>query len=141
MSAGNSILIANAMVDAITEAALLQTVTAARRYVVDFDLKEMTTARVSMVPSAVREAMQSRGTDVIEIDIDVAVQKRAITSEECDALMALTDQIVALFRFVDIGDDTAKNTAVDRRFIYDQEGLQDKRLFTSIATMTFKLIG
>jgi hypothetical protein len=139
VSAEISIQIADAMVEAINAAELSAEVEAVRRYVVAFDLRELGAVRVSVVPAAVRESMSSRGSDSVEIDIDLAVQRIAHHEADVDALMRLTDDLVALFRFVYLpNDNDARNTAVARKFIYDAEGLEAKKLFTSLSTLTFR---
>lgn len=137
--AATSIEIADTMAVMIDDATLAEPVAALVQYVVAYDLKDMATLRVSIVPAAVRESMHARGMTKTEIDIDLAVQKFVADQAAANALMLLTDEIVALFRFVDLNDDTAKNTATVRKFIYDPDGFEKRKLFTSLCTLTFTL--
>jgi hypothetical protein len=138
MSATNALDIADAMVAAINAETFNPAIVAGRAYVVAMDLRTLKTIQVNVVPKSVETTRAGRGFQTASIEIDLAVQRVSATLEECDAMMAITDQIVALFEFQDLGN-LAKNTKTERKFIYDSEGLETKKLFTSLTTFTFEL--
>ena len=84
---------------------LSQPVTAQRYYLPEFDLKDMDTLHVSVVPAELDEEVADRSHDRAEYKIHVAVQKRVTTQdppgldqEAIDGLMQLVQEIDDLFR-------------------------------------------
>jgi hypothetical protein len=139
MSAQKAVTIADEMVDVINAETFSIPLTAERLYTVANDLRDLKTIKVSIVPKSVETVRTGRGFQTAKILIDLAVQRTADDAEQCDALMTIADQIVGLFEFVDLPSEFAKNTATDRKFIYDAEGLETKKLFTALTTLTFEL--
>ena len=139
MSAHHAITIADAIVETINDATLSVPVTAVRRYLVRFNQVDLAGLQVSVVPSERKDTMHTRGTINRSIMIDVGIQKRATQESELDGLMDLTDEILGLFEFGCLVDPAATNVEIDHRLLYDPETLEKNRIFTSIATLTFRL--
>jgi hypothetical protein len=138
MSSQAALQIADEMVDVINAETFAVPLTAERLYTVANDLRDLKTIKVSIVPKSVATARTGRGFQTATIEIDLAVQRTAADAEQCDALMTIADQVAALFEFVDLPSDFAKNTATERKFIYDAEGLETKKLFTALTTLTYE---
>lgn len=143
--------IADAMVAEINAASLEQTVEAQRFYVPVYDLqKDLGSLKVSVVPKEIPQVqMMTRHSDDFTYNVDVAVQQKlpatAIALPDiiafCDPLMLLMEQIIDLFR----GKPLAAVPGVEcmgvaNPFLYAPDMLDEVRVFTSIATLTFKLV-
>jgi len=91
--------IAQAVVDALNAAPqpFAEAFTAVRSYRPQFDLEDMTTLHVTVVPRTRDGSTPSRGTAQDKIVIDVAVQKRldekVADDGQIDALIDLTERI------------------------------------------------
>ena len=77
-----------------------QAFTAARQYRPQFDLVELKTVRVSVVPKAIGITGLMRNANQHDVSIDVAVQKKVSPTDpaELDGLMLLTEQIADLLQ-------------------------------------------
>lgn len=133
------IQIADAVVDAINAATLDYTVTAARAYVPVADVKDLTTLRVTVVPRDLAAAADTRHTDLFTYNVDVAVQKVLPADVSAiDPYMRLVEQIADVFRGKALAGYTdATCTAIANAPIYDPGHMDEKRVFTSVITLTF----
>jgi len=138
--------IAKAVVNAINAATLSQPVDAKRYYLPEFDLKEMDSLHVSVVPAELDEEVADRSRDRAEYKIHVAVQKRVsrrdppgFDAEAIDALMHLVEEIADVFRHkvLSPGVTWAKT---ENKPIYDPKQLKEHGLFTSLLELTFRTI-
>ena len=121
--------------------------TAVRHYRPLFDLAELKTLRVSVVPKGIEITRLGRNANQHDVSVDVAVQKKlddpAPGSEaaEMDGLMLLAGQIADFFRLRRL---TAQPSAVwmktEHSPIYALEHLEQKRVFTSVLTFTFSVM-
>lgn len=115
--------------------------TAARLYQPFFELKEMGTLRVSVVPAELTITPLGRGSSQHDIEIDVAVQKKlaAASNAEIDALMNLAEAIADHFRHKLLpGHATAAWVATVNAPVFSQEHLERFRQFTSVIRFTFR---
>ena len=97
--------IADAVVAALNGAKLSLPVNAQRYYLPEFDLKDMDTLHVSVVPAELDEEIADRTRDRAEYKIHVAVQQRVAQNDPpglnqaaIDGLMQLVQDIDDLFR-------------------------------------------
>ena len=133
--------IADAVVAALNGQSFSQSVTAQREYRVEYNLKDMKDQRVTVVPKAVEMTTAGRGLAQNDIQIDLAVQKKLTAGDnpEIDTLMGLVQEIAefvrATGRFGDAMWVRAENTP-----IYSQEHLGEMRLFTSVLTVTLRVM-
>ena len=118
--------------------------TAMRAYRPVFSLPELETLRVTVMPREYKGTPQTRGKDQYDYQIDVAVQKKIDldTVKEGDALMALVEEIQTHFRggrlaayegaaWVKAANDPA----------YVPEHIDQRKVFTSVATLTYRVLG
>ena len=137
------ITIADAVVEALNGASLSQPFTAERHYQPAFDLPEMADLRVSVVPKSVEVLSSSRNQNQHDYAIDVGVQKRVADDAEADLLMKLAEEVADLFRLgrvqVDgVGSVPLLTVATDP--VFAPEHLTEKRVFTSVVTLTFRVL-
>ncbi len=133
--------IADAVVAELNDGSFSQAFTALRKYRPEFELKELAELQVTVVPRSLERSIAGRGCRQIDYDIDIAVQKRISDDADCDALMGLVQEII------DYLDDHSLTAYPAARWvkivndpIYAPEHLQDKRSFTSILTLTYRVL-
>jgi hypothetical protein len=133
--------IADAVVAQLNAASFSQPLTAERHYLPQFELADMTTLRVSVVPRSVASKGLDRNRDSFDYRIDVAVQKKLDpTPENLDALMVLVEEIADHFRSEPLaGYPQARCTEVENVPVYAPEHLDEFRQFTSVLTLTFRV--
>ncbi len=133
--------IADAVVAELNAAAFSLGFTAERHYLPKFELSELTTLRVSVVPREIASTSLDRNRDSFDYLIDVAVQKKVDPSvENLDALMALVEEIADHFRSEPlVGLPQARCTEVKNAPVYALEHLDEFRQFTSVLTLTFRV--
>lgn len=118
-----------------------QTFVAARHYRPQFDLAELKTLRVSVVPKGIAITGLMRSANQHDVSVDVAVQKKVnpADSAELDGLMTLVEQIADYFRLRRL---TALPMALwmktENLPVYAPEHMEQKQVFTSVLTLTFR---
>ncbi|GMV98589.1 MAG: hypothetical protein AMXMBFR83_29380 [Phycisphaerae bacterium] len=133
--------IAEAVVTALNGHTFSQPFTAQRAYRPVFDLKEMTDLHVTVVPKGVELTTAGRGLAQSDVQIDIGVQKKLAASDnaEIDPLLGLVQEIAefvrATARFADAAWVKTENTP-----IYSQEHLGELRQFTSVLTLTLRVM-
>ncbi len=134
--------LADAVVQALTEGDFGQPLSAQRCYVPLFDLKEMKSLHVTVVPKGITVAALARGLSQAECQIDVAVQKKFDKGDaaELDPLMMLIEAIVIHFdnRRLNVAGGAAC-VKVENKPIYAPEHFEKLRQFTSVITLTFRV--
>lgn len=118
-------------------------VTAKRDYLPDFDLADLKELRVSVVPAGRVDASLARNTAQRDLSIHVGVQQRVSLDEpgDLDALMELVEQIADFFRHRRLSAmPTAAWIKTEYLPVYSQEHLQQKQVFTSVLTLTFRVV-
>ena len=125
------------------------TFTAQRVYLPQYDLKDMIDLHVTVVPKGVVVQSASRAVSQYDYSIDVAVQKKllAITAggttdpAEIDPLMSLVEQIADFFRQRRLAEfPSAAWVRTEHTHLYAQEHMSDLRQFTSVLTLTFRVM-
>ena len=137
------IAIADAVVDSLNSATLSQALTAERHYQPVFDLPEMTALHVSVVPKGIEVLASSRNQNQHDYAIDIGIQQKVADDAEADALMALAEEIADHFRLsrvqiTGIGSIPVLKVATEP--VFAPEHLTEKRVFTSIITLTFRVL-
>ena len=120
-----------------------QAFTAARHYRPQFDLAELKTLRVSVVPKAIAVTGLMRSANQHDVSIDVAVQKKVSPDDaaELDGLMTLTEQIADFFRLRRLAAlPQALWTKTDNVPVYSPEHLEQKQVFTSVLTFSYRVV-
>ena len=133
--------IAGAVVTALNGHTFSQPFTAARAYLPVFDLKDMKDLHVTIVPRDNEMSTAGRAIAQSDVQVDVAVQKKLTTADatEIDALMGLVQEIAEFIRSTGrFGDGSWVRT--ENVPIYSPEHLGELRQFTSVLTLTLKVM-
>ena len=114
-----------------------QQFTAAARALPEYDLAQLKSLMVSVVPKSAELINLTRAVTNLEIEVDIAVQKKVSKELESDVegLLTLVSEIVKFVNRKDL--ENAKFKKVTNEPIYSSEHLNDKRLFTSLITVTY----
>ena len=135
--------IAEAVKDELNGGSFSQSFTAERHYQPVFELPEMKTLHVTVVPKGMTIHPASRGLIQHDYQIDIAVQKKFDTGEndELDVLMALVEEIGDFFRRRRLSSlPNAACVKIENTPIYAQEHMEQLRQFTSVITLTFRVL-
>jgi len=135
--------IADAVVAELNGRSFSQPLAAVRYYRPVFDLGEMQTLHVSVVPKGVTIERADRSRNQYDFAIDVAVQKKFQTGDntELDVLMALVEEIADFFRLRRLATyPDAVWVRTDNVPVYAPEHLEEFRQFTSVLTLTFRVV-
>jgi hypothetical protein len=133
--------IADAVVVALNGQTFSQPFTAARAYRAAFDLQEMKDLHVTVVPKGMELVTAGRGVAQSDLQIDIGVQKKLATGNdaEIDALMDLVQEIAEFIRATrQFGEAVWVKT--ENTPIYSQEHLGELRQFTSVLTLTLRVM-
>jgi hypothetical protein len=134
--------IADAVVAELNSASFSLPFTAVRHYQPTFDLMEMKTLHVSVVPRSLLAANAvDRNQASVDYLIDVGVQQKTDMSQAAlDSLMALVEEIADHFRGKPLaGYPVARCMVVKNEPIYFPDHLERLRQFTSVVTLTFRV--
>ncbi len=137
------IAIADAVVESLNSASFSQELTAERHYQPVFDLPEMTDLHVSVVPKSVEVLASSRNQNQHDYAIDIGIQQKVADDTEADSLMTLAEEITDHFRLGRVQVDGVGSVPVLKvatEPVFAPEHLTEKRLFTSIVTLTFRVL-
>ena len=135
--------IADAVVTELNAGTFSMPLEAKRHYRPIFDLAEMQDLHVTVVPKGLAIERLDRSRNQHDVAIDIAVQKKcqAADNTELDPLMALVEEIADFFRLRRLA---ARPEAVWIRTenvpIYAPEHLDELRQFTSVLTLTFRVV-
>ena len=135
--------IADSVVAELNAASLSMPLAAARHYVPSFELKDLSTLHVSVVPKTMAISKSDRTHNLHDIQIDVAVQKKfdAGDAAEIDPLMDFVEEIADFFRLRRLASyPNAHWIRTEHMPIYSQEHWDEMRQFTSVVTFTFRVV-
>jgi len=109
-----------------------------RRVLPDFDLAEMAGLKVTVVPKGVEIAGASRSLSQHDVQIDVGVQKKVGSDLDAEvaALCGLVEEIAAFLKGRRLTAAAWVRTANEP--VYSPDHLAEKRLFTSVLTVTYR---
>jgi len=130
-----------ATLNAPGEPGFSQAFTAARKALPAFDLADLAGLHVTVVPKGVEITGASRSLSQHDYQIDVGVQKKVGSEPETDvaALCGLVEEIaVFLRRRALTGVPGAAWVRSANEPVYSPEHLAEKRLFTSVLTITYR---
>jgi hypothetical protein len=133
--------IAEAVVTALNGHTFSQPFTAARAYRPVFDLKDMTDLHVTVVPKGVELTAAGRGLAQSDVQIDIGVQKKLAAGDnaEIDALVGLVQETAEFVRATGRFGEAAW-VKTENAPIYSQEHLGELRQFTSVLTLTLRVM-
>jgi len=134
--------IADAIVAELNGTAFVPPVTAERHYVPQFELPEMQSLHVTVVPKAAVLGMADRTRSQSDYSVDIAVQQKFETGDnaELDPLLSLVEQIADHFRGrrLDSYPDAAW-LRTEQTVLYAPEHMHELRQFTSVLTLTYRV--
>ena len=134
--------IADAIVAELTGGSFSQPITAQRAYKPTFDLQEMQDLHVTVVPKGLESQQSSRSMVQQDFQIDIGVQKKLDADDgEIDALMGLVEEIADFFRQGRL--EAVPNAALIRTEnapVFSPEHLSELRQFTSVLTLTYRML-
>jgi len=135
--------IADAVVTELTGGAFSQSFTPQRRVLPEHELAEMKDLRVTVVPRGVEITASSRTTSQHDVQIDVGIQKKIgkATDTEVATLLALVDEIADfLKRRVLQAAPWAAWVKTANEPVYAPDHLAQQRAFTSVLTLTYRVL-
>ncbi len=124
-----------------------QPFTAQRYYHPVFDLAEMKDLHVTVVPRGVEMSTAGRALVQSDVQIDIGVQKKLSADStgdiaEIDALMGLVQEIIGFLRCCRLSSlPAAAWVRTENSPIFAPEHLEQLRQFTSVITLTYRVIG
>jgi len=138
-----SVDIADAVVTELNAGTFGLPFTAQRRLLPEYKLQEMEELRVTVVPQAVEISLAHRSACQNDIQIDIGVQKKITADLDTEAaqLIVLVEEIIdylRLRRLTDVPQVLWIRTRNEP--IYAREHLAQQRLFTSVLTVTYRLV-
>jgi len=119
--------------------------TAVRSYHPTADLKDLRELRVTVVPKSEGLVLAGRDSDLVTYDVDIGVQKKLSAgtpggsdAAEIDALLELVEEICQFLNRRGADGAVWVGTANDP--IYMPEHLEQLRQFTSVITVSYRLL-
>jgi len=138
-----TVQIAEAVKDDLNAETFSQAFTSVRKYLPVYDLKEMKTLHVTVVPKALAKIVAGRKEITEGYTVDVAVQKKVKVDDAAavDPLMLLVEEIADFCMFHHpAGYPSAVCIKAENEPAWSYEHMKEFRQFTSVLTLTFKLI-
>jgi hypothetical protein len=135
--------IAGAMVAELNGGTFSKPFQAVRYYKPTFDLKDMKELHVSVVPKGTELSIANRSLAQADIQIDIGVQQKLTSNEptEIDALMQLVEEIADFLRTHPLTTcPSASWVGAENKPIYSPEHLEQLRQFTSVLTLTYRVL-
>lgn len=134
--------IAKAVKRQLNEAALSMPVRTAVEFRPVYDLKTMRDLKVSVVPRSKTDQMAARGSAQIEPQVDIGIMRKIAGDEDIERLLDLVEEIGDVFG---MGDRLTHHTAAictarSNDPVYDPEHLERFRQFTSVLTLSFRIL-
>jgi hypothetical protein len=138
----NVVAIADAITAELNGNSFSQPFTAQRLYLPIYDLKSMSDLRVTVVPKGVTSSSLDRSRDNFDYQVDVGIQKKVPNQiATIDALMLLVEQIGDYFRSNPLSSyPGARFMNVENSLLYAPDHLQEMLQFTSVLTLTYRLV-
>lgn len=132
--------IADALVAELNAATFTQPFTPERSYQPTFDLADLKTLKVTIVPKTKTAAAGTRSASQNDYQIDVAIQKKLGTDPkaECDALMLLVEEITDHVRGKRLASVAWLASQNDPIFV--PEHIEQLRQFTSVLTLMYRAV-
>jgi hypothetical protein len=132
----------DAIVAALNGHSFSRPFTARRHYVPTFDLKEMKSLHVTVVPRGVEMSNASRSMIQNAVQVDIGIQQKLPVPADTtgdrvaiDALMGLVEEVADFIRTTSRFGDAAW-VKMENTPIYSAEHLEQLRQFTSVLTLT-----
>jgi len=121
-----------------------QAFTAVRKVVPAYELEELTDLKVTVVPKAVEISGSTRSASQYDITVDIGIQKKLppgsdASDEQVETLGTLVDQLAEYLRRRPLSAAPfASWVGITNDPVYAPEHLLEKRVFTSVLTLTYR---
>lgn len=137
--------IADAVAAEINAAGILPGVTAQRRVLPAFELEQLAELKVTVVPRGVQITGSTRSTSQYDATVDIGVQQKLApgSDEETEVagLSTLVDQIADYLRQRPLATaPTVSWVSTTNDPVYAPQHLLEKRVFTSVLSVTYRTI-
>jgi len=107
-----------------------------------FDLRNLKTLKVTVVPRAVSFERASRQADSRLVQVDIGIQRKLADQSDIEQLLELVEEITLCFgvgkRLPDYPE--ALCVEIENEPVYAPEHIEQYRQFTSVVTLTFEVI-
>jgi len=133
--------VADAVTQELNQPAFALPAPATRMYLPRFELAEMTTLHVTVVPRSLAGKSLDRHRDTFDYRIDIAVQQKVEPAvATLDTLMSMVERIADHFRGRPLASyPMARCVEVENTPVYAPEHLDQFRQFTSVITLTLRV--
>ncbi len=135
--------ISDAVVDLLNNETFSVEFTAERKILPDYELADLQELRVSVVPKARDITGASRSLSTNEFAIDVGIQKKLGSDFETEVppLLAMVDEICLFLSRKSLPSmPNTVWTGISNEPVYAPEHLSEKRTFTSVLTVTYRVM-
>ena len=137
------ITVADAVTTELNTGSFSVPVTAVRNLLPEFDLAELADLKVTVVPKSAEMTPFSREYTQYDYSIDIGLQKKLSENVETElpTLLALADEIVTFLRkriLASLPHATWLRCSNDP--VYSREHLAQSRVFTSVITVTYRMV-
>ena len=135
--------IADAVKEELNGHTFSQPFTAERAYQPTFELADMQTLHVTVVPKSVTTAIASRSGDQVDYAVDIGVQKKLGENPDTDAdeMMALVEEIAGFLNRRGLaGTPGMVWVRTQNEPIFSPEHFEQLRQFTSVLTVTYRAL-
>ena len=135
--------IADAIVAELSTATFSEPLVITRRVLPEYEIAELKALTVTVVPKSVGINNITRESSSFEVAIDIGVQQKIgkDTDTEVTRLSGVVSELIAFMNRRKLaGFPAAVFVSMVNEPVYAPEHLSEKRLFTSILTLTYKVI-
>ena len=135
--------VADAIVTELNSGSFSEPLTVSRRVLPEFELAELKALTMTVVPKSVGINNITRDSSSFGVAVDIGIQQKIgkDTDAEVTRLSGIVSEIVTfLNRRKLTGFPAAVFVSIANEPVYAPEHLSEKRLFTSIVTVIYKLI-
>jgi hypothetical protein len=135
--------IADAVVAALNAGAFAEPFTAERLFQPVFELADMQRLHVSVVPRSIATQGATRGAGFFDYAVDVGIQRKLDTDtpEEIESLLAFVEEIADYLRTTRLEDASGATWLKTENVpVYSSEHLDQLRQFTSVLTVTYRVM-
>ena len=116
--------------------------TAVRAYVVSFDLQQLRTLQVTVVPKSAELGTVGRRMVQTDLQIDIGVQRKLTTNDDIAEIDGLLNLVEGINNYLRTKREFADAIWVKSEIapLYSLEHLIESRLFTSVITVTLRAV-
>ena len=135
--------IADALVTELAGATFSQSISPQRRVLPEYELSDLKDLRVTVVPKGMEITGSTRTLSQHDVQIDIGIQKKIGKNTDTDvtALLGLVDELADfLKRRPLVAAPWAVWVKTDNEPLYAPDHLADKRLFTAVLTLTYRVL-